>query len=217
MKPRNWAVLGASRWRRRSCRSQPGRAAPGASTRTPAGSAWRGLVGSPREQVAVGQRVIVVLNSPSLSDRVAAAGGQATEAQQRQWTASALAADNLLIARLAQQGVLVKPEHRYARVLTGFSAPLDPRAVSYLESAPEVAGVYPVRVTYPASVSSTLIEKGGLAAGAGTRPGVSLPGLRRAWRLDRAPGHGRRHEAAVRPRPGARRLRRGRPEHRRHC
>jgi len=142
-----------------------------------AGSAWRGLVGSPREQVAVGQRVIVVLNSPSLSDRVAAAGGQATEAQQRQWTASALAADNLLIARLAQQGVLVKPEHRYARVLTGFSAPLDPRAVSYLESAPEVAGVYPVRVTYPASVSSTLIEKGGLAAGAGTRPGVSLPGF----------------------------------------
>ena len=46
-----------------------------------AGSAWRGLVGSPREQVAVGQRVIVVLNSPSLSDRVAAAGGLATEAE----------------------------------------------------------------------------------------------------------------------------------------
>jgi subtilisin family serine protease len=141
-----------------------------------AGAAWRGLVGSPRQQVAVGQRVIVVLNSPSLSDRMAAAGGQATEAQQRQWTASALAADNLLIARLAQQGVSVKPEHRYARVLTGFSAPLDPRAVTYLESAPEVAGVYPVRVTYPASVSSNLIERGALAAGVGTRPGVSLPG-----------------------------------------
>src|SRR5690242_1378000 len=139
-------------------------------------SSWRGLVGSPREQVAVGQRVIVVLNSPSLSDRVAAAGGQATEAQQRQWTASALAADNLLIARLAQQGVRIKPEHRYARVLTGFSAPLDPRAVAYLENAPEVAGVYPVRVTYPASVSSSLIEKGGLASGVGTRPGISLPG-----------------------------------------
>jgi subtilisin family serine protease len=142
-----------------------------------AASAWRGLVGSPREQVAVGQRVIVVLNSPSLSDRVAAAGGQATEAQQKQWTASALASDNLLIARLAQQGVKVKPEHRYARVITGFSAPLDPRAVAYLEGAPEVAGVYPVRVTYPASVSSNLIEKGGLAAGVDTRPGVALPGF----------------------------------------
>ena len=140
-------------------------------------SAWRGLVGSPREQVAVGQRVIVVLNSPSLADQMAAAGGQATEAQQRRWTAAALAADNLLIARLAQDGVRVRPEHRYARVLTGFSAALDPRAVAFLERAPEVVGVYPVRVTYPASVSATLIEKGGLAAGVASRPGVTLPGF----------------------------------------
>ena len=86
---------------------------------------------------------------------MAAAGGKATEAQQRRWTAAALAADNLLIARLAQKGVRVEPEHRYARVLTGFSAPLDPRAVAFLERAPEVAGVYPVRVTYPASTSSS--------------------------------------------------------------
>jgi len=141
-----------------------------------AASSWRGLVGSPREQVALGQRVIVVLNSPSLADRMAAAGGQATEAQQRRWTAAALAADNLLIARLAQDGVRVQPEHRYARVLTGFSAALDPRAIAFLERAPEVAGVYPVRVTYPASVSSTLIEKGGLAPGVASRPEVSLPG-----------------------------------------
>ena len=141
-----------------------------------AASAWRGLVGSPREQVAVGQRVIVVLNSPSLADQVAAVGGQATEAQQRRWTAAALAADNLLIARLAQDGVRVRPEHRYARVLTGFSAALDARAVAFLERAPEVAGVYPVRVTYPASVSSTLIQKGALAPGVASRPEVSLPG-----------------------------------------
>ena len=141
-----------------------------------AASSWRGLVGSPREQVAVGQRVIVVLNSPSLADQVAAAGGQATESQQRRWTAAALAADNLLIARLAQDGVGVRPEHRYARVLTGFSAALDARAVAFLERAPEVAGVYPVRVTYPASVSSTLIEKGVLAPGVASRPEASLPG-----------------------------------------
>jgi len=55
-------------------------------------SAWRGLVGTPRQQVAVGQRVIVVLKNPSLADRVASVGGKATEAQQRQWTAAALAA-----------------------------------------------------------------------------------------------------------------------------
>src|SRR6266496_1028950 len=75
-----------------------------------AASAWRGLVGTPREQVAVGQRVIVVLSSPSLADRVAAAGGTATEAQQRHWTSAALAADNLLITRLAQSGVKIRPE-----------------------------------------------------------------------------------------------------------
>ena len=140
-------------------------------------SAWRGLVGTPRQQVAVGQRVIVVLKSPSLADRLAAAGGTASEAQQRQWTAAALAADNLLIARLAQEGVEIRPEHRFARVLTGFSAPLNPSAVALLEHAPEVAGVYPVRIAYPASVSSTLIEKGKLAAGAGSRPNVFLPGF----------------------------------------
>ena len=37
----------------------------------------------------------------SLADRVASVGGRATEAQERQWTAAALAADNLLITRLA--------------------------------------------------------------------------------------------------------------------
>ena len=155
-------------------------AGAGGASREPdrlAASAWRGLVGTPRQQVAVGQRVIVVLNSPSLADRVAAAGGKATEAQQRQWTAAALAADNLLITRLAQEGVRIHPEHRYARVLTGFSAPLDPRGVALLEQAPEVAGVYPVRIAYPASASSTMIENGTLAAGAGWRPNVVLPGF----------------------------------------
>ena len=142
-----------------------------------AASAWRGLVGTPRQQVAVGQRVIVVLNSPSLADRMASAGGTATESEQRRWTAAALAADNLLIARLAQEGVKIKPEHRYARVMTGFSAPLDPRAVALLEQAPEVAGIYPVRIAYPASMSSRLIEEGKLAAGAGARANVVLPGF----------------------------------------
>jgi subtilisin family serine protease len=142
-----------------------------------AASAWRGLVGTPREQVAVGQRVIVVLNSPSLADRVAAAGGRATEAQERRWTAAALAADNLLITRLAQQGVQIRPEFRYARVLTGFSAPVDPRAVALLERAPEVAGVYPVRIAYPASLSSTMIEEGRLAPGAGVAANAVLPGF----------------------------------------
>jgi subtilisin family serine protease len=142
-----------------------------------AASAWRGLVGAPRQEVAVGQRVIVVLNTPSLSDQVAHVGGRAAEGQQRRWTSASLAASHQLIAKLAQQGVLVRPEFVYARVIAGFSAPIDPQALGLLERMPEVAGVYPVRVTYPAEQSSQMIERRRLAAGAGDRLRISLSGF----------------------------------------
>jgi subtilisin family serine protease len=142
-----------------------------------AASAWRGLVGSPRQEVAVGQRVIVVLSAPSLADQVARAGGRATELQQRQWTTASLAASHQLIAKLAQQGVRVRPEYVYARVIAGFSAPIDPHALGLLERMPEVAGVYPVRVTYPSAQSSQLIARRRVAAGAGDRLDVSLAGF----------------------------------------
>ena len=142
-----------------------------------AASAWRGLVGSPRQEVAVGQRVIVVMKTPALADQVAHAGGRATERQQRQWTTASLAASHQLIAKLAQQGVRVRPEYVYARVIAGFSAPIDPHALGLLERMPEVAGVYPVRITYPAAQSSQLIERERIAAGAGDRLQVSLPGF----------------------------------------
>ena len=142
-----------------------------------AASAWRGLVGAPRQEVAVGQRVIVVLKTPALADQVARAGGRATENQQRQWTTASLAASHQLIAKLAQQGVRVRPEYVYARVLAGFSAPIDPHALGLLERMPEVAGVYPVRVTYPAAQSSQLIERRRIAAGAGDRLRVTLAGF----------------------------------------
>jgi subtilisin family serine protease len=143
---------------------------------TVAASAWRGLVGAPRQEVAVGQRVIVVLRAPALADHVAHAGGRASEAQQRRWTSSALAASHQLIAKLAQNGVRVRPEYVYARVVAGFSAPIDPQALGLIERMPEVAGVYPVRVTYPAAQSAQLIERG-LAAGAGNRLRIAMPGF----------------------------------------
>ena len=114
---------------------------------------WRGLVGGVRPRVSVGQRMIVVLRAPSLADRVARAGGQATESQERQWTASALAAQQQVLATLAQHGIHVRVDHNFTRVLNGFSAPLDTQAVATLEREPEVAGVYPVRVAYPATLS----------------------------------------------------------------
>ena len=59
---------------------------------------WKGLAGSQRPRVAVGQRVVVLLTAPSLADRLGNVGGLATDEQERRWTATALAAQKLLIA-----------------------------------------------------------------------------------------------------------------------
>ncbi|HEY7207720.1 MAG TPA: S8 family serine peptidase [Gaiellaceae bacterium] len=136
-------------------------------------SSWRGLVGS-RPRVATGQRVIVVLKSPSLADRVAAAGGRATDRQERRWSESALSSQRLLISRLAIQGVAIRPEYTYTRVLNGFSAAVDPAAIPLLERDQNVEGVYPVRPAYPASISTQVLARSDFAAGEGHRPDVGL-------------------------------------------
>jgi hypothetical protein len=139
--------------------------------------AWRGLAGSARPKVDVGQRVIVVLKAPSLAQRVARAGGRATDSQERQWTTAALAAQQQVLATLAQHGVQVRVDNYYSRVINGFSAALDSEAVALLEREPEVAGVYPARVAYPATISSQLLAKDELARGAAHRPQITLPGF----------------------------------------
>src|SRR5215217_1698733 len=80
-------------------------------TRTsfPTAAGWRGLVGGPRPQAAAGQRVVVVLKHPSLAQRLARAGGVATEVQERAWTSGALASQAQLIASLSTLGVFVRP------------------------------------------------------------------------------------------------------------
>jgi hypothetical protein len=130
---------------------------------------WRGLVGGPRPEVPVGQRMIVVLRTPSLARRVAAAGGRASEANQRRWHTAAQAAQRQLIARLSVAGLQLRPEFSFSRVLSGFSAPLDARAIALLQRFPEVEGVYPVRIAYPASTTSQLLEQNDLPGGAGGR------------------------------------------------
>jgi minor extracellular serine protease Vpr len=130
-------------------------AAGGGSHRHPVPTgrpSWQGLAGAQRPRVAVGQRVIVVLKAPSLADRLGTAGGLATSEDERRWTESALAAQKLLVARLRVQGVVVQPEFSYTRTFNGFSAAFDPRGIALLERAPEVAGVYPVRAAYPATI-----------------------------------------------------------------
>jgi hypothetical protein len=144
---------------------------------TSGAAAWRGLAGERGPQVSVGQRMIVVLKAPSLAQRVARAGGLATDAQERQWTAAAVAAQKQVLATLATHGIQVRVDQPFSRVINGFSAPLDSEAVALLERQPDVAGVYPVRVAYPATVSSELLAKDELARGAAHRPEISLPGF----------------------------------------
>jgi subtilisin family serine protease len=153
-----------------------GGTSPRARTVSAPASAWRGLVGQ-RPPVAVGQRVIVVLKAPSLAERVAQAGGRASDSEERTWTAGAIAAQRQVLATLGTYGIQTRVEFSFARVLNGFSAALDARAVALLERNPDVAGVYPVRVAYPASISSELLAHKGLAQGAGSRPEILLPGF----------------------------------------
>src|SRR3954465_10694323 len=139
-------------------------------------SSWRGLVGGPRPLVPVRERVLVVLRSPSMAQRVARNGGVASQQKERVWTRIALAAQRQLLAELSTRGIRPRVQFSYSRVLNGFSAPLDARAVAVLERRPEVAGVYPVRPAYPASVSSSLLGGKGVARGASSLPALRLPG-----------------------------------------
>jgi len=138
---------------------------------------WAGLAGAARPRVAIGQRMIVVLRTPSLAERVAAAGGVAADGDQRRWVAQARAAEQLVLSKLGVQGLSVTPDYTFERVLAGFSAALDPRAVAILERLDEVQGVYPVRAAYPASVSSRLLSERDFRPGSGHRLDVTLPGF----------------------------------------
>ena len=149
----------------------------GQSTPLPTSAAgWRGLVGS-RPRVALGQRVIVVLRTPSLAQRVAAAGGIVGTRRERIWTSSTLAAQKLLVTRLALQGVTVHPDFSYARVLDGFSALVDSSAIPIIERDNDVAGVFPVRVAYPASISAKVLARADFGPLSGHRANVSVPGV----------------------------------------
>ena len=134
---------------------------PSASSVDEAG--WQGVLGV-RPQVSTGQRYVVLLRLPSLATRVRAAGGTATEEQMRAWTAAAVAQQEQFLARLGAAGARIATEYRYSRVLNGFSSRLDPTSLGLLERDPEVAGVFPVRIAYPAQADGT--EDSGVLASA---------------------------------------------------
>ena len=148
----------------------------GGTVATSSAGSWRGLVGEPRAAVPTGSRMIVVLSTPSVAQKLAKVR-YATEAQERAWWASAIAAQKQVLLKLAALGINVAPDYSFYRVLDGFSAALDPRAVSLLEQMPEVSGIYPVRATFPASVSSSQLDAKAYGAGSGHRPDVGVPGF----------------------------------------
>ena len=154
----------------------PEHQAPKAAEPAPAVS-WQGLVGDgPREPVHIGQQMIVVLKAPSLADRVTAFGGVASTKQEQKWSKSVLAQIRLLRSRLEVQGVTIHPDLLFSHVLSGFSAALDATSVSLLERDNAVQGVYPVRVAYPASISSSVLAKRPLASTVGNSD-MALPGF----------------------------------------
>jgi subtilisin family serine protease len=151
-----------------------GGAPPATPTRLASAAAWNGLVGGARAEVGTGQRVLVVLTAFSLADRVQRAGGFATDAEERRWTAAAAAAQQQFISDVGRAGVAIRPEFRFTRTLNGFSAVLDPRAIALIERTQGVKGVYPVRVAFPASLSPRALR---VAAASAARPGVRLAGI----------------------------------------
>jgi minor extracellular serine protease Vpr len=115
---------------------------------------WQGVLGV-RAPVSTAQRYVILLKSPSLASQVRAAGGHASEQQTRAWSATEIAEQEQFLARLAAVGARIAPEYRYTRVVNGFSARLDPTSLALLESDREVAGVYPVRIAYPAQAGGS--------------------------------------------------------------
>jgi subtilisin family serine protease len=65
---------------------------------------------------------------------------------------------------------VVQPEFSYTRTVNGFSAAFDARGIALLERAPDVAGVFPVRAAYPASLTSHVVSRSEF----GQRPDIGL-------------------------------------------
>jgi len=126
-----------------------------------------------RPAVALAGRDIVVLKTPSLAQRIAGYG-PATEEQERAWTSQASAAQQQVLTKVAAAGIEVQPDYAFTRVLDGFSARLDPRAVALLQREPEVAGIFSVRAAYPASTSTGTKGSEPITLPAATGRGVTI-------------------------------------------
>ena len=139
-----------------------------------AAGAWHAVFGDRPQPVPNGkQRVLVILASPSLADRMTAAEKPPRPEVQRRWTAEAEGTQRLLLAGLRKRGVSLRRDHIFTRTFNGFSARVGPRTYAELERAHGVAGVYPVRTVYPAEAQLPPELAEGRAPGGQ----ISLPGF----------------------------------------
>ena len=114
----------------------------------------------------------------AVARRAARAVRFATEARSGSGRHRPLAAQNEVLTTLAIHGILLRPDFRYMRVLDGFSAALDPRAIALLDQMPEVVGVYPVRPAFPGvGLGADPLDAARSGPASGHRPDAGLPGF----------------------------------------
>ena len=143
-----------------------------------AARAWHGVFGDrPKPALERRQRVLVVLTSPSLADRLGSVEEEPSAEQQRKWNAEAEGAQQLLLAGLRERKVRVAREQIFTRTFNGFSALVSPRALAELERAHDVAGVYPVRTVYPAAPTAETVAGGDFQPDGGRGTQIMLPGF----------------------------------------
>jgi len=148
----------------------------GESAARSAAAAWDSVFGT-RPETSTRQRMIVLLAAPSLADRLAQARTVPSAGEQKRWVAEAEAAQRLLLARLEERGLTVRPVRSFTRTVNGFSAVLDARAQADLARLDGVVGVYPVRTLYPAGISSQELASPAFRPGVGRRPESGIPGF----------------------------------------
>jgi minor extracellular serine protease Vpr len=129
-----------------------------------AARAWHSVFAD-HQQAELGSRMIVVLSSPSLADRIEAASSRPSAAQQRRWAGDIEAEQGAFLASLRERGISIQREEVFTRTLNGFSATLDARAVAELDRNPAVIGVYPVRAVYTAEAEALRAPPVGVQAG----------------------------------------------------
>lgn len=128
---------------------------------------WDSVIADGRSGATVPAQVIVVLAAPPA---VSVEGSDATRI--------ATATQQLDLDALTRMGIALDIKYRYVNALNAVAATVRPDQLAQLRTAPQVAGVYPVRNVYPAgTVAGKLASLGPAArplAGAGAGRGVRI-------------------------------------------